>query len=499
MSMAPIQSILSKLYLCFELVGTASVALWVLVWIGLVVWSFRTRGMRVCLAAAMLIALVVVYALMVPHAGEILAIGLWSAIIAAVAVIVAWAKQARELPPAFALLLLAIVALGLGRWNSANIAMIREDRSAELAAARQRQTAARQAEAKELRSRAANIKFAEDDANDSVDAAGYNKDELARIESGAAAQEPEYRKRGKKRRDANQIDANSPLLDAAAGQDNEQGERFRLLPGADYVLANQLDMMNRFMVWLTLVTALLVAAAEYLRRFNNTFGSILPLPISGRAVDAIWPKTHSVLIADCVPARRERIVADPPGADCRNSNWAGEAKHDPSSRPQRNGRATGDPVAEYLDIVVHKGESFILFADDDPWPTQTHLSRLPLLTRLWPMRKIAGPAGTPPCDGRLVFESAWYGRYSFVILAESLGGPAAETFGQIIEMLRMRYRTRAKARRTVHLVWDLPEAPPAGAVDELIFLCREANFKFVAVANDQARWPAEAFEETHRL
>jgi len=489
MSMASIQSILSKLYLCFELAGTASVALWVIVWIGLVVWSLRTRGMRVCLAAALLIALVVVYALMVPHAGEILAIGVWAAIIAAVAVIVAWAKQARELPPVFALLLMAIVALGLGRWNSANVAMIREDRSAELAAARQRQIAARQAEAKELRSRAARIQFAEDDANDSVDAAGYNKDELARISSGAAAQEPEYRKRGKKKRDANQIGANSPLLDAAAGQDNEQGERFRLLPGADYVLANQLDIMNRFMVWLTLVTALLVAVAEYLRRFNNTFGSILPLPISGRAVDAIWPKTHSVLIADC----GLRI------ADCRNSNWAGEAKHDPSSRPQRNGRAAGDPVAEYLDIVVHKGESFILLTGQDPWPTRSWLGRLPLLKRLWPMRKIAGRAGTPACEGMLVFESAWYGRYSFVILADSLNGPAAETLGQIIEMLRMRYRTRAKARRTVHLVWDLPEAPPAGTVDELIFLCREANFKFVAVANDQARWPAEAFEETHGL
>jgi len=101
--MTSILSILSKLYLCFEWVGTASVVAWILVWVGLAVWSFRTPGMRVCLAGALLIALVVVYALMVPHAGEILAIGVWAAMIAALAVVAAWAARARRLPPAFAL------------------------------------------------------------------------------------------------------------------------------------------------------------------------------------------------------------------------------------------------------------------------------------------------------------------------------------------------------------------------------------------------------------
>ena len=63
-------------------------------------------------------------------------------------------------------------------------------------------------------------------------------------------------------------------------------------------------------------------------------------------------------------------------------------------------------------------------------------------------------------------------------------------------MLRMSFRTRAKARRSVHLVWDLPEAPPADVVRELAFLCRETNLKLVAVADNGSAWPADAFEET---
>jgi len=204
--------------------------------------------------------------------------------------------------------------------------------------------------------------------------------------------------------------------------------------------------------------ALLMAAAEYLRRFNGTFDSILPLPISGRAVDAIWPKTHSVLIADCAIT-----------------------------------------VADYLAAVVRKGESFILLAGEDPWPTRSRLARLPLFGRLWPMRKIAGRAGEPACDPGLVLESAWYGRYSFVILADGWKGPAAATLGAIMDMLQLRLHTHAKARRTVHLLWALPDAPPADTVDELIFLCRETNVKFVAVTDAPARWPAEAFEETRTV
>jgi len=454
----------SKLYLCFELVGVASVVAWVVVWIAMIVWSFRTPGMPVYLAGCLLVALVVVYALMVPRAGEILAVFVWAAMLAALAIVAAWALKRREIPLAFAILLLATAAFALGRWNSDNVSGIMEDRSVELTAARQRQIHARRAEAMKLRSRAAAIQFAEDDANDAMDAAGYSKEELSKLQTGSDTNlaEPAYRRRGKKKRDPNQIDANAPNLQLTDDMaELEAAARIRKLPGADYVLANQLDLLNRFAVWLTLVTAMLVAAIEYLRRFNRTFGSILPLPIACRAIDAIWPKTHAVLL---VPA--------------------GDAEK---------------AVRDYLDCAVSKGESFILISATDPWPGRDRLPRLPLLRSLWPLRKAVRRPDDPTCAGGLVFESAWYGRYGFVLLAEQLDEPLRAVLYGMLEMLRMRHHTRASARRTVNVLWDLPTVMPAKMVEEMILLCRQANFKFVAVARDSSHWPGDLFDEVHNV
>jgi len=454
----------SKLYLCFELVGVASVVTWIAVWIALIVWSFRTPGMPVYLAGCLLVALVVVYALMVPRAGEVFAVFVWAAILGALAIVAAWAWKRHELPFAFAILLLATGAFALGRWNSDNVSRIMEDRSAELAAARQRQVEARRAEARKLRSRAASIRFVEDDPDDAMDAAGYSEEELARLQAdakSAAPAEPAYRRRGKRKRDPNQIDANVPLPEGTGEMAEVPLPRIRRLPGADYVLANQLDLLNRFAIWLTLVMAMLVAGIEYLRRFNRTFGSILPLPIACRAIDAIWPKTRAVLLVQAGSAKRA--------------------------------------VRDYLDCVVSKGESFILISADDPWPRRDKLPRLELLPGVWPLRKIIKRLDDPTCAGGFVFESAWYGRYGFVLQTASLDKPLRALLDGMLEMLRMRHHTRASARRTVHVVWDLPEAMPRETVEEMVLLCREVNFKFVAIARDESDWPSDLFEEVHNL
>ena len=66
-----------------------------------------------------------------------------------------------------------------------------------------------------------------------------------------------------------------------------------------------------------------------------------------------------------------------------------------------------------------------------------------------------------------------------------LDEPLRAMLSGLLEMLRMRHHTRASAWRTVHVVWDLPEPMPSETVEELVFLCREANFKFVAIARDK--------------
>ena len=141
--------------------------------------------------------------------------------------------------------------------------------------------AARQVELAKLKSKAADIHFAEDDANDTKDIAGYKEKEAAKL-AGAdpnAPHEYAYRKRGRKQRDPNKVAApNEELLTSVVGGQAERTRSFAggavMLVGDDWVRANQLDRLNRFAVRLTLVVALLMAGIEYLRRFNHTFGSI---------------------------------------------------------------------------------------------------------------------------------------------------------------------------------------------------------------------------------
>lgn len=456
-----------KLYWYFGLVGVASIAVWLATWLAAIVFAFRTRGMPACLGTAFLIALAVVYVLTMPEVGEFVAFFLWLAIFPILAVVVLWALHAREIPVAFGLLILALVSFGLGIWNADNVALIEEDRTAELAAARERQRRARQREQAKLKGRAADIHFAEDDAEDALDLAGYKKKDLKALGRGGDANAPDdanqggyaYRAAGKKARDANQVGKGDLLTRAADPEDTQAtfGRGARMLPGRDYVLALQLDRINRFAVRLTLVLALVLAAIEYLRRFNRTFGSIFPLPIAGRAIEAIWPKTHTVYLH------------------------------------VRDGRA----VRRYLETAAQKGESFLCISSRDPWPAGTdRLARLPL-KGLWPLRKIACPPGDAAYDSRFIFESAWYGRYGFVLLADGLDGPLREFLADLLAWLRMRRHTRATARRSINLLWDLPDDLPGDVLEELAFLCRETNLKLlVASPRGATEEAAGLFEET---
>ncbi|MGB2822181.1 MAG: hypothetical protein WBF17_14450, partial [Phycisphaerae bacterium] len=451
----------SKVAWYFGPVGVASIAAWVLVWVVLVVWSARTRGMGIRLGASLLAGLAVVYVYTMPEVGNFVAFLLWLAIFAVLVVVALWAIIGKEVPVAFAALILSIAAFGLGTWNSDNVDAIELDRTAEIAAARERQMQARREEVRKLKSRAADIHFAEDDANDAMDLAGYKGKEartlVADANSPDAPGDYAYRRAGKKQRDPNKIARDDVLAKAVEGEDaGGPASAARLLPGPDYVLAGQLDMINRFAVRLTLVVSLILAAVEYLRRFNLTSGSILPIPIACRAIDSLWPKTHSVYL------------------------------HTP------NGRA----VREYLETAVRKGESFICFAPSDPWRGEAvSLGRLPI-KGLWPLRKLACPPGDPAYGSGFIFESAWFGRYCFVILADRLDGPLSAMLADVLEKLRMRRHTRATAARTLNILWGLATPPPSEALEELAFLCSQTNLKLVlASATPPAPEARELFEE----
>ena len=242
---------------------------------------------------------------------------------------------------------------------------------------------------------------------------------------------PAYRQMGKQRRDGG---AAAPTSAAVEQKPVKSYREAQLLE------ANQLDRWNLFITRGTLLLALLVLVADYLARFNRTTGHSYPLPIAGPWLERLAPKSHTLL--------------------------AGQLD-----------------LKGYLETVVRRGETFLLFGAADPWPAAT----LPRLGKFCHLAKIV-------CDkaaaAEFYFNAVWFNRYCVIVPADA----ATTILPQLQLFLEWHTFTKAAARQTVHVVWDLPAPPPDQLLQNLIALGQETNFKVVlksAPAN------TALFEEIH--
>jgi hypothetical protein len=357
----------------------------------------------------------------------------------------------------------AAVALALASATSASIRSIEIDRSAEVQAAEE---AGRKDAREKLRSRAAGIRFAEDTAADQTDVAGVSVAEEQGAYERAVEEQmgkiPAYQRRGKRQRAkpaaaaedaaaadtpaqaAGETGGGQPASDAGA----EQSRSVRMLPEADLLVADHYDRINRGVAWSVLSLAVGLVGCEYLRRFNSTFHAVWPLPLAGTWVDGAFAK--------------EYVVDEAP----------------PS------GAAHG-MLPDFLNRSVRKGESFILFAEHDPLPGRDALPRFAVGPLHWDLPKRTFRAVEVQADPKLaeiVFESAWFGRGAFVVAGD---GPAADAvLADMAAILVRRHGCRAAARRTVNLVWALPQRPAAKTADELGFLCPQMNLRLAVLPLD---------------
>ncbi len=352
----------------------------------------------------------------------------WAAALLLLAAFARSRMRTRAWLAAFALALLAFV---LAKVNSHYIGQFETERSPASAGGGKRESG----ESGESRPLG-------DDSRDSQD-------------SRFAHAQPAYREAGKQKRDEG-AKIERPEL-ATVSEKPHAVPSARRLPEADIIAADRLDRLNLFAARLVPWLALLALAFDYLSRLNRTLGCAFPLPIAGRTLDALFPKTHSVLL----------------------------------STPE------AEATRHYLEQLVRKGETFIYFGTADPWEADA-LPRLPgaFGANLWPVRKLRHGGQGVPADPRFVFDAAWFGRYCFVVT-----DPEAATalMAQLADYLDARRIPRASAPRTVHIVWDLPPPLPARSPQEWASLCREANFKLTVVAASAPAhdWAdaASAFEE----
>ena len=209
----------------------------------------------------------------------------------------------------------------------------------------------------------------------------------------------------------------------------------RRLPEADVLRADAYDRLNLFFARLIPWLALALVCLDYLSRFNRTTGCLPPIPLAGRAVDALFAKTHAA-----------HVQASDPAA-----------------------------VARYLRDVVRKGETFICLGDGDPVPADS-LPRWTLGKWTWrPLRKIALTGDGFPTS-YFILDAAWFGRYCFTASSPDL---ARSFLADLIAYLDSRTVPHAAARRTVNVVWHFAEPIPDDTLRTLAALCRETNFKLI--------------------
>jgi hypothetical protein len=357
---------------------------------------------------------------------------------------------------------LAAAGVVLAAATSTSIRSIEIDRSAEVLAA---EAAGTQAVQEKLRGRAANIRFAEDTAADQADVAGVTVAEeegaYERAVEEQLAKIPAYRARGKKARASAKAaatgDTAAPSSDAEAtdvggadpaAADVEPERDVRKLPESQLLIADRFDRGNRGVAWTALAVAVGLIGMEYVRRFNSTFDPVWPLPLAGTPVDGLAGKEH--------------VVSLPPGGF--------------------------EALPAWLESLVRRGESFVLFTTNDPLAGRPELPRLSLpqisLPRVsLPRFQVSTPVRTfsatdvaaDPSLAELAFESAWFGRGSTVITGATAAGDVLATFAAALESRR---HCRAAAGRTLDIIWALDSEPPAAAAATIARLAAATNVRW---------------------
>jgi hypothetical protein len=378
-------------------------------------------------------------------------------------VLILYARSAKRTRLYAYALLVSLLAFLLAKVNSHNISNIQIDRTEQLEEMHRKQAEAREAEekAKEEEEKAAErkraaVRFVEETEEEAKDRAGKGpkegephekeaKDEAkeeARGDNEKAKEERRlaYREHGKQERAEGK---KRKLEEIQEVVETKEEVSVRMMPEADVIAADRFDRVNLFFARLTPWLALVLVCLDYLSRFNKTFGHYFPLPIAGRVVDSLFPKTHSV-----------HLMSPPTGKDT---------------------------LKRYLEDAVRKGENFIYLGPTDLWE-EPQLYRIWLRRRkLWPLTKLTYGSVDALDDSDFIFDSAWFRRYCFVVTDDEA---AKKLVSDLLEYLRMRRIPRAAAWTTVQVVWRFEEPLANETIEELLFLSKETNFKLVVASGD---------------
>ena len=335
-----------------------------------------------------------------------------------------------------------VVAFVCARTNSkTHVNRIQPDRSEELAKRVAQEEARKQALLDNRGDEVAQIRFAEDGANDFLDRAGMDDADLKYFESQGGLGEPEWKKEKKTR---SRGGGDESLESEIGGEgviggiqsdefDADESKEPIIMSEADLVMANRLDLLNLKLTLILLVVGVGVFLFDYLRRANIYGKASRPLPLPSSLLNALTPMAPLVI-----------------------------------SKKRYRKSARGE-----LARLVKRGDSFIYLTDDS-----ARTAKLPKSMRRLPF--VGGKeeliTASAEIDEGFIFETVWYGRSSFV----SADPERALIFLTVFQaMLEQRKLSRARVSQTAHLVWDLQSPMPRQTRADLLKLAAATGFSIL--------------------
>lgn len=333
-----------------------------------------------------------------------------------------WFLRRRHLVPGWVALALSVLAFFFATLNSRTHVSRIQAEVIETAPDALMQEAAKRKAVEDARSGdVADIRFAEDGAEDFIDKAGMDDADRKYLDSLDESKEPAWKNQKKSRGGAGEesadlddmIGAEEPTqrLSTDAIPEEKTSSLPIIMSEPQVATAQRLNSINLNVSFYSILLGLLIFIVDYLTRSNSYARAAFPLPLP-----AAWRNAFTPLPV---------IVARP-------------------EKPRRS-------LTAELAHLARRGDAFICFTKDatalpETLPTFGKSSRPIDLLRV----------DSDRISDTFVFESLWYRRSCFIVDSPQR---TQSLFAEILKQLELRHTARARTRRDVHLVWNLDQPP----------------------------------------
>lgn len=359
-----------------------------------------------------------------------------------------WLLRHRIKTPGWSALALALLAFTFATINSRSHVSRIQAEVIEVSPDALMLEAAKRKAVEEARSgEVADIRFAEDGADDFIDKAGMDDSDLKYLESLDESKEPAWKNRKKSRGEADQ--ESDDLEDMLGGEEPTERLSTDALPeekvtrepiimsDAHVATALRLNSINLSASFYAILLGAVLLITDYLARANSYARAAFPL-----ALPAAWRNAFTPLPA---------VVTRP-------------------EKPRRN-------LKDELAHLARRGDAFVCFTKD-PSSLPDSLATLGKSSRPIDLLRVDGDR----ISDTFIFESLWYRRSCFVVASPQR---AQALFAEILRQLELRQSSRARTRCNVHLVWNLDQPPSekdlatferlAASTGFSLFLCTDSR------------------------